>query len=316
MNLLYDSGRKCLDLVSKAAKAQGRVLPGWRKLKYWQRTLRNQERRLSKTLAQGGGNRASRVAKATETYLETARKISAKLDQGKETLSSSGSVKLLAIIELLDQYQALLDKHIDLVRRRLLNGETIPHSEKLFSIFEQHTEWINKGKKHKKVELGKNVLIATDQLHFILHHQLMEGQQDVHLAVPTAREICEKYRQPKLQSISFDRGFYSGPNFENLQAYAHEVILPKKGGKSQEEAQRESHKSFVQLRHQHSAVEANINQLEHNGLNKCPDKGIKAFKRYTAWGVLAYNLHRIGKILMEKQRKKSKKAKAPIIQAA
>ena len=183
-----------------------------------------------------------------------------------------------------------------------------PHQDKLFSIFEQHTEWINKGKKHKKVELGKQVLIATDQYHFLLHHQVMDKVQDVQLAVVTAKRICQTYRRKKLDSISFDRGFYSKANFDNLQAYAHQVILPKKGNKTIEETQREAAESFVQLRHQHSGVEANINQLEHNGLNKCPDKGIKAFKRYVAWGVLAYNLHRIGKLIIDQEREKQKKA--------
>jgi len=96
------------------------------------------------------------------------------------------------------------------------------------------------------------------------------------------------------------------PNYENLQRYAHQVILPKKGKKNAEELERESQKSFTKKRHKHSAVEANINQLEHHGLDKCPDRGLKGFKRYAALGVLAYNLHRLGKILLEKDKKLEK----------
>lgn len=302
VNLLYDSGRKCLDMISRASKALKQPLPGWRKIGDWYKRLRKEERRLTTILGQGGPNRQTRLEAAAQTYLKTARKICAKIAASESFWAQALSAKMMAIFITLKQYQALLEKHIDLVRRRLLEGETIPHADKLFSIFEQHTEWINKGKKHKKCELGLNVLIATDQYHYILHHQVMQGQQDVQLAVPVAQAICKKYRQDQLDSISFDRGFYSGPNYENLQPLAKKVILPKKGKVNPQEQERESQQDFVSLRHQHSAVEANINQLEHHGLNRCPDKGIRAFRRYTAFGVLAYNLHRLGKTLIAQRK--------------
>ena len=310
VTLLYDSGRKCLDMILKASREPDNNLSGWRKVQYWYRQLRKRERQLSRILGQGGKNRATRVEEATEAYLELASRLWDKVQSSLEALSAQSSPRLLAISLALEEYHGLLEKHIVLVGRRLLEGEKIPHSEKLFSIFEQHTEWINKGKKHKGVELGHNVLVATDQFQFVLHHQVIEKQHDVQLAVPTAQTICQTYGLDKLESISFDRGFYSQLNYENLQAYAHQVILPKKGKLSVEQKEREAHKSFVRLRHQHSAIEAHINQLEHHGLNRCPDKGIKAFKRYTAFGVLAYNLHRIVKVLIEQEKQKQKKKKA------
>jgi hypothetical protein len=54
------------------------------------------------------------------------------------------------------------------------------------------------------------------------------------------------------------------------------------------------------LRKYHSAVESDINCLEHHGLNKCPDKGIINFRKYTALGVLAHSLHKLGNILLER----------------
>jgi len=266
LNLLYDSGRKCLDMIPKAAHKLKKPLSGWRKVHLWHRELRVHERRVSAISGHGGPNRANRLEEATEAYLKLARRLVAKIEATK--LPEGDSAELLPIFVALDEYRALLEKHVDLVRRRLLEGEKIPHAEKLFSIFEQHTEWISKGKKHKAVELGVKVLVATDEHHFILQHRVMQQQQDVELAVPIAREICENYGQSKLQRISFDRGFYSRLNYENLYQYAHQVILPKKGKLNQEEAQREVQEDFVKARHQHSAVEANINQLEYNGLDQ------------------------------------------------
>ena len=85
--------------------------------------------------------------------------------------------------------------------------------------------------------------------------------------------------------------------------------MPKKGKKSKAEQEEESGKTFKKLRNKHSAVESDINRLEHHGLDRCPDKGLKAFGRYCALGVLAANLHTMGNVLQEKVRKQCEKSR-------
>ena len=55
--------------------------------------------------------------------------------------------------------------------------------------------------------------------------------------------------------------------------------MPKRGKKNAAETERESGKTFVALRRQHSAVESEINSLEHHGLNRCLDVGIEGYRR-------------------------------------
>jgi hypothetical protein len=43
---------------------------------------------------------------------------------------------------------------VDKVGQRLLHEETIPAHEKMFSLFEPHTEWIQKGKQRPNVDWG------------------------------------------------------------------------------------------------------------------------------------------------------------------
>ena len=66
---------------------------------------------------------------------------------------------------------------------------------------------------------------------------------------------------------------------------------------------------FKKFKNAHSAIESNINELEYNGLDRCPDRGRQNFGRYIGLGVLSYNLHKIGKMLQEKIKKKEKKEK-------
>ena len=108
--------------------------------------------------------------------------------------------------------------------------------------------------------------------------------------------------------MSFDKGFSSKPNKEFALEHVEHLCMPKKGKHNNVETEEEYQKQFVKLREKYSAVESNINCLEHHGLNRCPDKGINGYLRYAGIGVLAYNLHKLGNCLIKQELKKLKKA--------
>ena len=87
-----------------------------------------------------------------------------------------------------------------------------------------------------------------------------------------------------------------------LSLYVPTVVMPKRGRKSAAETACEHEKKFVALRRQHSAVEGDINSLEHHGLDRCLDVRLAGYQRYVGYGVLAYNLHVIGRELLGQAR--------------
>lgn len=300
LNLLWDAGRKCVDLIEKLRKEAGFDLPGWRKAKDWRRRLKALERISSKAALGGGANKAQRSLQAVRDYLEAGRQLFEKV-----------GVSLLALCdqpvgekrwEELAYFHQMLQKHLDLVERRLLKKETIPAAEKVFSLFEPHTEWIQKGKQRPNVELGHRLLVATDQNGLIQDYDVPVGGADVDQSVPVADRLLGRYGEGSVASMSFDKGFTRAEDRELLSLYVPTVVMPKRGKKNAEETQRESQKKFVALRRQHSAVESDINALEHHGLDRCLDVGFKGYLRYVGCGVLAFNLHVIGRRLQERQR--------------
>ena len=204
--------------------------------------------------------------------------------------------------DALEYFHRMLDKHLDLVERRLLKDETIPAAEKVFSLFEPHTEWIQKGKQRPNVELGHKFLIATDQHQMIQDYAVLLGAAEVDQSIPVTDRLLGRYGAGSVASISFDKGFTRTADRELLSLYIPAVVMPKRGKKNAAETERESEKKFVALRHQHSAVESEINSLEHHGLNRCLDVGLKGYQRYVGYGVLSYNLHVIGRELLARQR--------------
>ena len=297
-NLLWDSARKCLDMVDKFLKKYPEV-PGWRKRGDWYRQLKNSMRAVGKASSSGGKGKEQRVKQTVRYYLSKAWALQGKLERSKEDFPTRDKMDAVLHI-LLDYYMNYLHKFIDLLDRRVLKGEQIPHEEKVFSIFEEYTEWIKKGKLSPNVELGKKLVITTDQYNLIVDYRIMENQSDVEMVQPIAEELIPRYN---VRSWSFDKGFWHKENKVLLEGYVDKVVMPKKGKCNKLEQAEEHHRSFKLLRNKHSAVESNINELECRGLDRCPDRGYDHFKRYVGLAVAAYNLRRIGQELIAIRRK-------------
>jgi len=303
LNLLWDSARKSLDIAERIVKENN--VPGWRKIKFIKREVKSSFRKASQIVFRGGSKDPEKKKQAVKDYLQYARNLELRLEllAARPVPASS-----LLIQTGLKHYMGYISKFINQIDRRLLKGEEIPASEKVFSIFEPHTEWIAKGKLHPNVELGKLLLITTDQFQFIVDYKLMEYEKDAAQVKPLCERLRSKFKGVKISSHSFDKSFQSKDNYEAVQANTAQVIMPKRGKKNQEEQQRESDKTFKKLRNQHSAVESNINMLEHHGLDRCPDKGLQSLKDYVGFSVLAYNLHILGNHLIAREREKQRRA--------
>ena len=307
LNLLWDACRKCLTLLPQLARSHH--LSGWRKAATWQTQLKTLLR-VCGTIHHGGGTKKpERLKKAVTAYLQKASALEEKVFASLLTLRAQPlSLVEQTVLADVEYYHEKLIKHLDLIERRVVKGETIPHAEKDFSLFEPHTEWINKGKVSSPVELGHKVLITTDHYSLILDYKVMDQSSDVKETLPLADRLLTQYGE-SLQSWSVDKGFSAQDDRELLELFIPEVIMPKKGRRSQADQARETQPTFRRLRRQHSAIESNINALEHHGLNRCPDKGWSGFQRYVGFGILAYNLHKIGNQLLAHDRQRQPRLK-------
>ena len=299
LNLLWDAQRKCLELIVRLAERY--ELPGWRKGPAWERTLKGQMIGATRLLSGGGPNQEERSRAAVGAYVQSSYRFEQKCWETMHALPPPADPGEVLEREQLDDFHTLMIKLLDLLERRQLQGQTIPHAEKIFSIFEPHTQLIKKGKLFPPIEFGHKILIATDQHELILDYRVMDQPNDVDEAIPLADRLWARYGEGCLISLSFDKGFTREEDRQLLALYIPEVIMPKRGKRNVLEEERERARRFVQLRHQHHAIESDINCLEHHGLNRCLDRGLWGFKRYVGFGVLAYNLHKIGARLLARQ---------------
>jgi hypothetical protein len=307
INLLYDAMRKVITLTAQWCEQQ--EVSDWRQhqynvghLKRLMRKAQNKKRSKAQSDEQKKKNEALCI-EAHQAYLEVAERYLDKAQATLAKLAQSGRDEFAVLRKLeIEGFVRHAIRQIDQTKRRVILGEVIPHAEKVFSIFEPHTEWVSKGKAGVAVELGIKVCILEDQHQFILHHEVMQQTMDDQVTVSMVRET--KKRFANLNACSFDKGFHSPDNQLALKDQLELVALPRKGKLSQIAKAAEQSDAFIKARRSHSAVESAINALEVHGLDMCPDHGIGGFKRYVALAVVARNIHRIGAILCQQEQKR------------
>lgn len=301
INLLLDAIRKIVYLVGTLCGDLG--ITEWRQYRHIFKKIKKQfnfVRKLKRSASKDTEKKAQRKQLIKDAHIAYVDLVEAYVRRAKDSLAILNGMGVSSVARILsiETYIAHAVRQINQIRRRVIDGETIPHNEKVFSIFEEHTEWISKGKAGVPQELGLGVCILEDQYGFILHHHVMEKQKDVDIAVTMVAEAKRKF--PALSCCSFDKGFYSKANKQQLQDLLDDVVLPKKGKLSQADKQVEFSQEFIEGRHKHAAVESAINALENHGLNRCLDHGINGFKRYVALAMLARNIQILGAKIRQK----------------
>jgi hypothetical protein len=302
INLLLDAMRRDIVLVMRLSDNLG--LPGWSQGNHLLKTVKKlfqKAQRLRRSTSKDPQQKAKKKQLIIAThlaYLDLAESLIARVRETLFSVSSPSIVVHLKIKEI-KTYIAHAERQIDQIRRRVIEGETIPHDEKVFSIFEEHTEWISKGKAGVPQELGLKVCVVKDQFGFILHHRVMQKETDDQIAVRIIQETKDRFNE--LGSCTFDKGFHSPDNQKELAMILDEVVLPRKGKLSAINKEIENSDEFREARRKHSAVESSINALESHGLDRCRDHGLHGFKRYVGLAVLARNIQIIGHILQQRE---------------
>ena len=305
INLLLDAIRKVITLIARLCDES--EIAGWRQYKKdinickkYYRKAQNMKKSVSKNNKKKA-KREKEIIKAHKKYIDIACSFLVRAEESIKQISQSNITFFIEIQEI-KKYMQDGYRQIDQITRRVINGEEIPHDEKVFSLFERHTEWISKGKAGVPQELGLNVCILEDQFGFILHHKVMQKLTDKDIAVEMVEETKKRFQN--IKSCSFDRGFYSPDNRECLDEILDKVILPKKGKLSLEDKEREYDEEFLSGKKKHSCIESAINAMKNHGLDRCLDHGIVGFKRYVALAVVARNIQIFGNYLQQQELKK------------
>jgi hypothetical protein len=303
--LIRDGVRKIIELIVPQAEACN--LPGWRQHKHLLAKVRKLTHRIERIAARKGSNYKSRLKKPYRQLLQVSGKILRKARTLCEELCSldDGCSMVLNVQEIATFIERT--QHVrQVARRRVLNGEKVPNNEKLFSIFEPHTQLYKRGKAGEPVQFGRLILVFEDAAGFVVRHHLLprdKGDRDV---IVEQTRALQDVLNGKMESLSLDRGFHSPQNQLLLAQIIEHPCLPKPGAKQAAEQKKTATVKFCEARQRHPGIESAIGALQSgNGMKRCRDHTEIGFERYLALAVLGRNLHTLGRLLIAEQAPKA-----------
>ena len=298
-SLIDDGIRKVTELASPLAKQHG--LCGWRQHEHLRTRVKRTAREIARIASRPRAKYKTRLKTAYQKLLKLATKIIARARELCGKLSGF-DVETMARIAEITTFIERSEHVMDTARRRVIDGETVPNEDKLFSVFEPHTQLYKRGKAGEPVQFGRLVLVYEDAVGFLTHHHLLpRGAADRDVVVEQTRIVQDRLNG-RIKRASFDRGFHSPENQTALAEIIAYPCLPKPGAKQSAAQEANATLHFRQARQSHSGIESAIGALQSgNGLERCRDCSELGFERYLALGILGRNLHVLGRLVIAKK---------------
>jgi len=194
--------------------------------------------------------------------------------------------------ELLTHYIPIVKRIISQAEQRVFEGVMLAADEKVYSLFEEHTELLKRGKAGKPIEFGHKVLIAQTGEKFIHHYQVFpKREEDKELLEPTLKAHKQLFGTGP-DVLATDKGFYANmKQILKLEENITTVSICKKGRRNQPELQRESTEEFKDGQRFRAGCEGSISVLKRVfKLSRCLFKGFKNYAASVGCAVFCHNL--------------------------
>jgi len=309
--LLWDVVRVVTRLIGRLAEAVQQRIRGFRKrTRAARRRMQEIQRLTPKQQYERQTKKYRELIGVTEEVVDSAQRVVAQTRKAR----GKNLVADLAIGELrkeIDHYCELGERVIDQARRRVLQGEQVPNTEKIYSIFESHTDLIKRGKVQTPLEFGHKVFLAESAQGLITQYQVLEGNScDEQQVEPSLQHHKETFgHAPELYGS--DRGFFSEKNVNSCKRNGVKVVcIPQRGGKKTRVREAyEKSLAFKKGQRFRAGIEGRISVLfRGRGMKRCPAEGRQRFELGVGAAVLANNLMRIAALLTKRSSRKRRAA--------
>ena len=208
----------------------------------------------------------------------------------RNTAESSG-LRDEGLAARLDEFQVLGAKVVSQSRRRVLKGESVPNDEKLFSVFEPHTELIKRGKAGKPIEFGHMIQIQQVKEKFITDYAVYDQKPVEPELLVTALDSHRSLFGTDASCLTADKGYFEKDTLDKLEERIELVSIAKKGKRTAEQLEREHDPLFRHAQRFRAGVEGTISYLKRVlGLSRCFSKGWENFQAAVGASIFTHNL--------------------------
>jgi len=244
------------------------------------------------------------LLKITQEVLSASRRTAVATEKlAKKNLTDP--VTIAALRRQIIHYCAIGDRVLDQAERRILKGEQVPASEKIYSIFEPHTDLIKRGKVNKPVEFGHKVFLAESACGLVTQYRVLDGNPPDEDHVESCLKTHKKTFGSAPEVFATDRGFDSTHNQKLCRkARIACASIPQRGGiKTAKRQALEKTPEFKKAQRFRAGIEGRISVLfRGRGMKRCLSSGKQRFDLFVGVTVLANNLLKIAELLDQKHK--------------
>lgn len=280
-SLLWDTWRVASRLLKRAREIDPASCPH----RFHDRKIKRLYLYVTRYISSPSKRRQRKVKAAFRALIERTGWIVAIAAEFCGWAASQAGVSLAAVALELKAYLPSMRKVVATARRAQLEGETVPASQRVFSLFEPHTELIKRGKRQKPVEFGHKVLLCESQEKFITDYEVYEKQQADCNLTESVIERHEKLFGAKPEVLAADKGFCPAEEkFNQLAEQVDTLAIPRR-------MQDFVDKMLAHWQAFRAGIEGTISGLKRAfRLVRCFFRGFKSFQRAVGLGVFCHNL--------------------------
>lgn len=289
-SLLWDTWR----VASRLLKRGREIAPESCPHRFHDRKVRRLHLYITRYTSSPSKSRQRKVKASFATLIERTDWIVGIAEEFCTWAAAQGTAALAAVGLELKAYLGAMRTMVCSARRAQVLGETVPASERVFSLFEQHTELIKRGKRQKPVEFGHKVLLCESAEKFITDYEVYEKQRpDCELTEEVIQRHAKLFgKRPEV--VAADKGFCpEKTKFEELAKQVKSLAIPRR-------MQDFVDKMLAHWQAFRAGIEGTISGLKRAfRLVRCYFHGFRSFAAAVGLGVFCHNLivladHRLG----------------------
>ena len=280
-SLLWDTWRVASRLLKRAREIAPESCPH----RFHDRKIKRLHLYITRYMPSKSKSRQRKVKSSFATLIERTAWIVAIAGEFCTFATTQGTTTLTGVALELKAYLSSMQTIVHNARRAQVAGETVPASERVFSLFEQHTELIKRGKRQKPVEFGHKVLLCESKEKFITDYEVYEKQlPDCELT----EEVIQRHKKlfgARPNVVAADKGFCpEKAKFEELAKQVETLAIPRRM------------QDFVDKMLAHwyafrAGIEGTISGLKRAfRLVRCYFRGFRSFAAAVGLGVFCHNL--------------------------
>jgi transposase, IS5 family len=280
-SLLWDTWRVASRLLGRARQIAPQSVP----YRFHDRKIKRLHLYISRYMPSKSQSRQRKVKASFRTLIQRTGRMLVIAEEFCDFAARQSDLALAGLGLELKAYLPAMDAVVYNAYRAQVEGETVPANQRVFSLFEPHTELIQRGRRQKPVEFGHKVLLCQTAQKFISDYDVFEQQLADSDLTESVIQRHQRLYGARPEVLAADKGFCPAKDkFDALAELVGTLAIPRR-------MQDFVDKMLAHWQAFRAGIEGTISGLKRAfRLIRCYFRGFRSFSTAVGLGVFCHNL--------------------------